>query len=292
MWQSRTDREIVIAGALQDCAWSLERCSAGCWVCCAFTSPCAAHQVTVEMKDERWLDFDAPTHSDTPLERVWQSLRLNGRLPGASKIALARNNRSARVKAEIPLDDQIDVTTRIREACAGFDVALNSLGGSKFECIGDMPSAVVGEDKPSNLLQLCSETGWRFSERSGLLLLELDSGDSLRQAILQNEANGSVRVSVGLVSCGSWPVQNRYALGALLLTAAGVVRFARPVAEQSDGQVTVGFEIKFATAPSPVELGHALASLSVACQLCSRETAAMQDEVIANQYLKIRGWCS
>jgi hypothetical protein len=39
--------------------------------------------------------------------------------------------------------------------------------------------------------------------------------------------------------------------------------------------------------PHASELAHALSALSVACSLCGREARAVQDEIIAREYLTI-----
>ena len=101
-----------------------------------------------------------------------------------------------------------------------------------------------------------------------------------------------VLVSVEVTRCETFSQPSRQALGVLLLTACGLVRFARAAVEEKGGQALARFEVRFSTAPSALELTHALAALSVACRLCAQEAKALQDEEIAGKYLAIRGWFS
>ena len=37
---------------------------------------------------------------------------------------------------------------------------------------------------------------------------------------------------------------------------------------------------------------HALSALSMACRLCAREVKALEDETLAQEFVRVRGWSS
>ena len=79
--------------------------------------------------------------------------------------------------------------------------------------------------------------------------------------------------------------QIELALGRLLTKAGGLVRFARPVAWNSDSRIKLGFEVALGSAATPTRLTAALGALSVAWQLCGREVQALAHPATAEAFL-------
>jgi hypothetical protein len=243
--------------------------------------------MTVCVAGDGWLVMDVPLRElSTPGER-WEFLQVNRRLAGLSKLVLAANNRAARLRAEIPLGDELGVEHRLRETCTDFEAALASCSGHRLV---SEPHRLTTEAQTAHcdLPALCAEAGWASSQGSGVVRVELNGQRGFLQATLETEASGSVRAYVDLASCGSWAPESRWALASLLLSASRVVRLARGFAEQSNRLLTVGFEVRFGDPPSAFELAHAFGALSAACELTREEARVLEDASVAKAYLDIR----
>jgi hypothetical protein len=119
--------------------------------------------------------------------------------------------------------------------------------------------------------------------------VELRGQRAFLQATLKPEAAGSVRAFVDLAACGSWCAESRWALASLLLSASRAVRLARGFAEERDGVLAGGFEVRFGCPPLPFELASALGALSMACGLTSSEAQVLEDAAVARAYLDLQG---
>jgi hypothetical protein len=248
----------------------------------------AAHALTVRIIDDDWLVMEALLRETSTPADLWEHLNLNGRLGGLCKVVLGVENRSLRLRAEIPLGEEIDLERRLRQACASFEATLSALGGSGHT---DEPLPLLTElrDSSCDLGALCAEAGWAWNQRSGVVLVELNERRAFHQATLEAEAGGPVRIHVDLVSCGSWPSESRWALAMLLLSASRAVRLARGFATGTGAMLTAGLEIRFGSAPSALELARSLAALSTACALAGGEAQALEDLSIARAYLGVQG---
>jgi hypothetical protein len=248
---------------------------------------------TAEISDG-WLVMSAPLKKRSKptvasLDRMWRLLKLNARLAGGAKYALDSEHRLS-VRAELPLDDEPRMD-RITDACAGFKDASARLRDRKTAAHADNSSWASSADvegTPCDLQELCREAGWPFVERSGdRLAVALDVPDGFHQAIIEKH-KGVVHVGVELGVAAAASSVSRHALSVLLMTANRVVRLCRAAVGQNDGQPSTRFEVAWPCCPPAVELAHALAALSMACRLCAREAEALQDEVIAREYLSVR----
>lgn len=129
------------------------------------------------------------------------------------------------------------------------------------------------------------ETGWPFVERSPrTYVVDLEVRDSFAQAIVENQTGRDIVAGVDAAKYESLSDGQRQALGVFLLTACGVFRMARASVLETETSASVRFEVRL-TDPKPAELGHALAALSVAMDLCGRETRCFEDRQIAETYL-------
>lgn len=307
--------EIMIADSLKKCSPFVEQSGHGQFALSNGTD-CL---VTARM-DEGWLLLDAPLRTSKksgatfskgvwePLQgtlakaplwkrgRVWELLQWNANCTGGSKFTLLPDEQSINLRAEIPLDEEGGLTGRIHQACAGFKTALERLHGGKTKDYQADPHPVIFaadpvQDTGCDLLHLCHETEWPFTERSaGIFVVNLDVPDGFYQATIEKRM-GQIHVWVELVACESLPQPCQQALGVLLLTTSGIVRMARATAGERDGhQMVTRFEVVFASSPCVAELTHALSALLVACRLCGREAKVLQqDTVVAREYLRSQG---
>lgn len=250
--------------------------------------------------EDGWFLLDAALHTGKkrrPIARarVWELLCCNASIPWGGKFALSPGGRSIRLRAEIPmLDDEVDLAARIGNVCAGLKAALRMFRRKKTarhaRSLAPRADVCRAEDKV-DLPGLLTESGWPFAERSGgALTVELDVPDAFYQATVQEQKHQGVRASVELAAADSWPKECRLALGVLLLTACGIVRMARGRAEEAEGRTAVGFEALLGRPTCAAELAQALSALSVICRLCGREAQALQERLVAREYLAVRGW--
>ena len=278
-------REAAIGGILRASLPEIERLGAARWACSLTNGE--AHPLTASIADDEWLVMDAPLRQlTTPGER-WELLQRNGRLTGLSKLVLAADNRTARLRAEVPLGGEFGIEHRIRETCNDFEAALAYCSGHPLVS-EPPPRSTEAQTAPCDLPALCAEAGWASCQRSGVVRVELNGRRGSHQAMLETNAHGSVRAYVDLVTCGSWSTESRWALAWLLLSASRVVRLARGFAEPSNRLLTAGFEVRFGDPPSAFELAHALGALSTACGLASEEAQVLEDASVAKAYLDLR----
>ena len=218
---------------------------------------------------------------------------------------VCRTPQSVHLRADLPLpgdeesesdcESELDgvLTNRLLETCAGLKDGYRSFRGEKSGDHEVLASLVKPEGRPINgveeLRLLCGDTGWPFIERSaGKLMVDLDVRSGFYQAAVEQRDAGA-EVAVEIVRSEALGETSRQALSLLLLGTGALVRLARPSIEEKENQIAVRFEVRFNTAPTAIELSHAFASLSVACAMSGREARALQDEVIARDYLAMLG---
>ena len=251
--------------------------------------------------ENEWLLLDAPVqvHSNDGQERNRRMLLWNGDLAGLSKYAMLPADPDVRIRAEIPLAQEIQETSIgniLGETCEGFRQAADhiaSIGGSNRT--GQSPVEVVSagtESLPTfDFGPVLNETGWAYTPRSpGRTSVDLECGREFFQALLEARPDGSIRASAELVRWQDPAKESCDALALLLLSASAIVRMVRPVADTAPDHIAAGFEVQFAAPPSAAWLDRTLAALSVACGLCGREAAILNDRAIARQYLALHGY--
>jgi hypothetical protein len=292
-------RDSRILGSLKKCAASVEQIGAGRW---NFELVNGKSFAGIAQTFDEWLVLDAAVTDRIARREMWDLLRMNSMVEGPGKFVLMPDNRSVRLRADIPLiDDEYgendregesddNLALRLSEACAGLKEAFRNFRGQKNEhAIPQARSEDAEESSGQVLHRLCSDAGWSFTERSaGKLAVDLDARGGFYQALIE-QRNGGAYVSVEVALCDALGATSRQAMSVLLLKTGALVRLARPSIEENETQIAARFEVRFATRPGAVELGHALSSLSVACSLCGREVWAIKDEGIARAYLAIAG---
>jgi hypothetical protein len=282
-------RTTTIAAALAKCAVAIDTVASERW---AFTLSNGTEFDASARVDDGWLLLEAPldVEAEPAPSRVWELLQWNATLGGGVRFALGPDGGGSRARAELPLDEEVDLYRRVLETCAGLRTANHLLERDAGQATLD-----THEDDdlaPGRVLELCRETGWPVIEREpGLLAVDLDVPGTFSQATVEPRANQGVAVVVpvlpGTVRYAESPAPVcRQAVGCLLLRVCGVVRMARAAAEMRDGTPHARFEVVFESQPCAAELTHAFAALSVACRLASREAAVLwSDEKIARAYV-------
>jgi hypothetical protein len=280
-------QEIAITAALAKCAVAVDPVAHGRW---AFRLSNGADLAASARVDDGWLLLDAPLgFGSSPVAHAWQLLQWNATLGGGARFVLRSDQPGPRVRAELPLDEEVDLRRRILEACAGLKAAKRSmvceLPGTSMAGTGDAPNG--------NLAELCRQAMWPFVEREpGRLAVDLDVPGAFQQASVEMRGDLSVAVAVPVLDAAVASVEPpahvcRQALGLLLVRVCGIVRMARAAAEMRDGMPQARFEVVFESQPCAAELTHAFAALSVACRLASREAAVLWgDEGVARAYVE------
>lgn len=296
--------------ALRKCAPTTERIDVDRW---AFTLANGRVLGVSAQAVEGWLALDAALEDHLGRSEFWSLLELNGRLDGPAKFALGPAASAPQLRAEVPLDEEVDLVARLHEACDGFKTALEALkaqpdrgdeadghlGATRWpEDAAAEPHALISlvpgdvDAGSVDLAALCSEAGWPATLRSsGTAFVDLEVPGGFYQALLNHGVSGALRVSVRVASGERNSGERGLALAGFLLIASGCVRLARPAVRRQQHETAAFFEVCFASAPSAVELAHAYSALSVACRLCGREAKAFEDERVARAFLAARGFC-
>lgn len=293
----RATDAMTIRNALEKFSPSVWQIAHECWA--FMLSNGADIQATAQI-DDGWVSVDASQglSSMAQAASAWALLQWNGALAGGAKFALHPKQPGPRLRADLPLDEDINLTRRLSQACAGLRAArtLHSAGGNGREAasptdilISDDP----GETAPADLPALCRQTQWDFIEREpGRLVVDLDVSGRFQQAIIETGTDRRVVASVPIIDAaragGETPSPTRrQALSLLLLRTCGIVRMVRAAAQMGDGATAARFEVAFGDTPCAAELTHGLAALSVACRLASREAAVLErDEAMARAYVQ------
>jgi len=271
-------------------------------------------EVVVERLDD-WLVLSA----DLPdAGRSWSpccGLQRTTASSGPAKLVIVPPARKIGLRADVPVEDGIDVVARSREARDGMmRLAAAADAGAAFDkaqaeetpaCIKTSKPAGKGTDAGdeapactnsnsaagNDLAALAAEAGWAFVQRaSGRLAIDLGVPGQFHQAIVEPRNAGGCRARVELARLGDAADEARAAVAVLLLTVAHVVRFVRAGAEPLDGTTAVFVEVDIESAATATELHHGLSALSVACRIAGREVKALMDPDVARPYLAARGW--
>jgi hypothetical protein len=236
--------------------------------------------------DDEWIALAA----DLPrggARSPWHALLRNAELTGPAKLVLSPGGREIEIRAELPVDEGVDVGARLREAQAAMRQAA---GGPPSAC--DDASYESFEPEAIDLGAAAEEAGWPFVRRaSGRIAVDLDVPDLFCQAIVEPRGT-SCRARVVLAVVSSPSALVRSALAVLLLALTASVRMVRAGAIEREGETAVFVEADIAAPASARELHHALAALAVACRMAGREATALADDGVAGLYLAARGWAA
>ncbi|MEW6741302.1 MAG: hypothetical protein AB1486_00970 [Planctomycetota bacterium] len=292
-------RELALA--LRDTSEEVQEFGEGSWTAIVYNGAAIPVKVTL---DGVWVALQAPSGVPACGQDPWELLVLNGRIEGPSKFALDPGRFVPHLRAEVPLDDEVHLTSRLAAAFSGIRVGHAALlspqsGGetpaSRWDHVGQVGRS---EDQRSvadrlriDLTELCNDSGWPFTEREGgSLAVDLGVRAGFQQARVTREGSGETCASVSVARLGALPQVCRDALGVFLLTACRLVRLARATIDEQKGRSQVSFEVRLADPLSAGELGHALGALSAACRHFAAEVVSLQVPAVAERFLQLRGW--
>src|SRR4029077_12107179 len=107
--------ESAIAAALAKCATTVEPVGHGRWTVTLSNGVDLAARARI---DDGWLLLDAPLPG-AATAGVWELLGWNATLDGGARFVLGGSRHASGVRAEMPLDEDVDVQRRVVEMCAG-----------------------------------------------------------------------------------------------------------------------------------------------------------------------------
>ena len=240
--------------------------------------------------DGDWLLLHRPVRRVIPRTQLLDLSRRNAGLDGLVKFACLPGRR-VEVRAEIPLDAELDLELQINATVRGFDRANAALrrtapkpGPAQTSQPDLEPAGPLDE-----LAALCSGSGVAFSTRDdGALSVELPGVAGVcGHARLEQPrgAGGGFRAGLVLGECGGLGPEPMEALGVLLLSASATVRLVRAVVRPGPDGEMAGVEVEWPGSVNDRALEHALGALAAAGRFFGREVNAICDQVVARAYL-------
>src|SRR5262249_9738828 len=115
--------EAAIAAAFAKCATTVAAVGSGRW---AVTLSNGVDLGARARLDEGWLLLDAPL-ARAATAGVWGLLGWNATLGGGARFVPGAGRDASAVRAEMPLDDDVDVHRRVVEMCMGFRSAMQRM---------------------------------------------------------------------------------------------------------------------------------------------------------------------
>jgi hypothetical protein len=238
--------------------------------------------------DDSWLQFDAIVPAAGKSARCL--MERNAQINGPAKLALLPDGPRPHIRAELPIDDEIDSPLRIPEVCAAFAHAKALL--SRDRSNQHAPVTSPSEGLAHDMAEICRESGWDSQQRSpDELCVDLEIPDGFIQAMITSTDSGQVRLSAGIVDQEFTSDVGCEALAVMLARACGCFRMIRAVLEADPEHVSARFELLFGSVPAAHEVSEALSAMSVAARLCAEEARTLvRDEVVSRAYLVRHGY--
>ena len=228
-------------------------------------------KVVARLRGE-WLLFDAPfgfrrSRKGLSHQALSELIAINGQLRGGVKFGLRGQPPQIHLSAEIPLDEECvyddqDFESHIVETLAGFKDGLK-----RWKTLGqDSGTAVLPQQFPPDtnerlrIESLLEEMDWPFVERAdGQVAVQLNTDAQFAQALLQQDADGSLRIRAQLRPITAVGEVSRYASVVFLLLASRTVRMARAMLT-TGSEAAYSWEACLDDCPTLSRLIHALSS--------------------------------
>ena len=259
----------------------------------------------VSLRMERgWLQVSAPLEGDWPTtapqdgpcelsdDRLQSMLAANAWIAGGVKFVLADDPPRPLLAAEIPLvaEDDFDIDDRVGQLCQGLREGVCQWRRPTIEAgnpSGDVDR--LAADAERSFEEACREAGWAISRRpNGRFTVRLDVREAFYQAEVQPSDEGC-RLCVALGQSVPEADVCRRAAELFLLRACGIVRMAAATIIPGDAAWQFRWEAALADRSRPQEWHHALSALTIACQTTALELCTLDDPVLAEAYLQLRG---
>ena len=286
------ERDKMISGWLAQSASGARQSGCGRWDLNIKSRGRAEAFAAVE---DDWLILGLPLADTILPAEEWSLLSRNADLAGLCKFVQSPGPGARQLRADLPLDPEdsyAKLPRRIAETLEGLGAAWEGLRG--FPQSADpagvrMPAKMhPGPEDALNLAEQLKGMSWPFVERSpSRFAVDLEVQGSFAQALMENQ-DGVVVSHLEAARFESLSAAQRAALGSFLLAVCGAVRMVRASVVETESTAVVRFEVRFA-APSPSELDHALAALSVAANLYGREAQCFENKQVAEIFRMANG---
>lgn len=249
------NRAKAVAACLEETSAKVAPAGSRCWTCVN-----KEHlRVKVSLVDD-WLVVEGP-----PPYTTSDILNQNLALPAFRKFVC----RGDRLRAEVPVSSE---RWRGRLAALVSDWHAGPVSAS-----GDRATIDA-------LKHLCESAGWEYAERKDAVAIELECATG-HFAVLNNAA----QVRLELLVEEKLAPDSKSAIRTVLVRANDRLRFIRGWMYEQQTTCRAGFEVLFPDLPDESELKCALGSLSIACQCCAEEVAALSDETTAAWFNTAQG---
>ncbi|GAG44262.1 unnamed protein product, partial [marine sediment metagenome] len=193
------------------------------------------------------------------------------------------------VREDIPVVDGVDVAQACTGAVADLAAAKKSLATMRRPTARDRKNVALPGEVVDTIEQVCATIGFGHAAKdSETNVVTLDGPNGSYKAAVTAHPSGECRVTAHLWRYQSLSSLGRRALAVFLLTANGLVRFARAGIERSRHSTSALFEVRFSGPPSAALMETALSALAVACGVCGRELDVLSDDSVARRYLAAR----
>lgn len=283
-----------------------------------------AHTGTAVMSGD-WLSLRVPVsgrRSPRCLGREFLCglMHSTGELPAGVKYVLEGTTPGMAVAFDLWLPRESSSVTeaepgfeeRIGDGLSGIERAFTLLKGTDSRSVGGETSgsssrgtepaadgeAQADQEQTTNAAsgfwqKLVETAGWPYTARaSGRIGVPLETSSEHVQAVLEPLVGVGARLSFECPAEGVTTEIGAHALAVMLLTVAGSVRAARPIAEPdaADGPTHIGWEVLLPSESNEIEMQQALSVLSIAAGMTARESRLFAEKSVARSYLEIRGW--
>lgn len=233
--------------------------------------------------EEPWLCLRTPVAGETGPAAPWHLLLLNRALRGAARVVQGDRG-GVELQVDLPLHDPELAGERLEAACASFRRTGAAIAGKPDDALDPVPDAGDDSDPGASWVRLGGEHGWQLESReAGRFAVDLDAPGMLSQAYAEGQG-GELCLWIEVLKHPALSEQSRRAVGLFVLTLTGRLRMVRGTATESNSQ-TVRLEVRLPALPTGAELDLALAALSLACRLCTRELRGLSDNLLAGMYL-------
>lgn len=241
--------------------------------------------------DEGWLLLEAQPPATAGKADPWRLACLNRELHGTAKFVLPPHGWEPCLRAEVPLEGDVDAAQMLSGAITGIARACLALAGSDEEALPDPSEVGTTVEHREDIAQLCQIAGWTVRPKNDRVwTTTLACTRGFHQATIQDDGSGGVHLRTEILRCALPTGPCRLGLSTLLLTASGSFRMVRAFAQPIEDSIIAGFEVRLPRDCSSTELGHALAALSVAGEFSSAEISLIaESETVAREYLDVRG---
>ena len=237
-----------------------------------------------------WLELSAPTNEIVTPAFTWAMLKRNASLDGAARLAVTAGAGTAHVRADVWIDEDADIDTRVATACDDMASLLHVLhaGSTTSDSTATVDTAIEVESRTRRLVDLCTEAGWPCTQGDAGVVVAIDAGGDVYQASLELTPDDRLRATVELIDAPVNASPARAAMALLLLTASAVVRRVKGVAVTRDGVDRLGVAVAGEHVASVADIDLSLSALTVACRAVGRELQALSHDGLARDYLAWR----